>query len=143
MATTLEIILTAQNRVSGELAKVQRGFKNLEVQLNRNSVATAKNAQATVALGASMQGASTAGRGLFTVLTALGGITLFIGAAKTLIDFEQSLAKVEAVIQPTADEMQKLSDIARELGANTVFTASQAQVALLSVWKIQLEALMC
>lgn len=126
MATTLEIILTAQNRVSGELAKVQRGFKNLEVQLNRNSVATAKNAQATAALGASMQGASTAGRGLFTVLTALGGITLFIGAAKTLIDFEQSLAKVEAVIQPTADEMQKLSDIARELGANTVFTASQA-----------------
>lgn len=52
-------------------------------------------------------------------------------SAKTAIDFEFALAKVQAVSGFTADEMAKLTENARHFGAITAFTASDvAQLSL-------------
>lgn len=45
-------------------------------------------------------------------------------------EFQQSLVKVGAIAGATGDEMQALEDKARELGASTEYTASQAAVAM-------------
>lgn len=47
------------------------------------------------------------------------------GAVKTAADFEQSLAKVEAVSGATAEDMVLIKDKAAELGENTKFSASE------------------
>jgi TP901 family phage tail tape measure protein len=130
MATSIEIILTAQNQISGDLKRVTADLGKMKVQVDRLTGSTVKNAAATQTMAASMQSATKAGRGLSSVLLALGGITLFVGAARTLVEFEQALAGVQAVIQPTAEEFQALSDIARDLGATTVFSATQAAAGI-------------
>lgn len=55
------------------------------------------------------------------------GISAFIS---TLSKFEQSMASVAAVTRASADEMKAMRDIAKELGATTEFSASQAADAL-------------
>lgn len=49
-----------------------------------------------------------------------------IAAAKTFAGFEQSMAKVRAIINPTAREFELLNEKAKLLGATTQFTASDA-----------------
>ena len=55
------------------------------------------------------------------------GISSFV---RTIADFEKSIAGVSAVTRATAQEMELLTDTARELGANTEFSATQAANAL-------------
>ncbi len=63
------------------------------------------------------------------------GLTLPIlgmaaAAIKTAGDFETSMNRVRAVTGATADEMQELEAVARELGATTQFSAKQAADAM-------------
>ncbi|MDE5833842.1 MAG: phage tail tape measure protein [Desulfovibrio sp.] len=46
--------------------------------------------------------------------------------AKLSIDFEQSIANVGAVSRASDEDMQRLTDTARQLGRDTMFSASQA-----------------
>jgi len=130
MATTLTIILEAQNRISGDLKKVSGDVGKLKLQLDKLTATTAKTATGFTALAASMRTANTAGKGLQTTLLALGGITLFVGVVRTLVEFEQKMAEVRAVTGATGDTFDALSDKARELGASTVFSASEAAAGL-------------
>jgi len=130
MATTLTIILEAQNRISGDLKKVSGDVGKLKLQLDKLTATTAKTATGFTALAASMRTANTAGKGLQTTLLALGGITLFVGVIRTLVEFEQKMAEVRAVTGATGDTFDALSDKARELGASTVFSASEAAAGL-------------
>lgn len=55
-----------------------------------------------------------------------------IGAAsvKTAADFESSMSNVQALSGATGSELEQLSNLAKEMGANTQFSASEAADAL-------------
>ena len=54
----------------------------------------------------------------------------FAGAIKVGADFEASMSQVAATMGTTAEAIPELSDIAKEMGASTKYTASQAAEAL-------------
>ena len=62
------------------------------------------------------------------------------GAVASHMDFEQSMQDVLAVSQATESEMKSLSNRARELGATTKFTATQAGEGLVFLSMAGLEA---
>ena len=54
-------------------------------------------------------------------------------AVKTASDFDTAMSKVAAVSGATGDELQDLRDKAREMGAKTKFSASEAAEAILNL----------
>lgn len=56
-----------------------------------------------------------------TPIVALGGFAL-----KTGMDYEASMSKVQAMTGASADEMEQMKEVARELGATTRFSANEA-----------------
>lgn len=68
--------------------------------------------------------------------------TGFITAvSKTGIEFEKSMANVQAISGATTDDMKKLSEKAREMGKSTIYSASESADALsymaLAGWKTE------
>ena len=65
-------------------------------------------------------------------LTALAAPLIAIGvlSVRTFGDFEQSMARVQAVTGATVEEMEELLEVARRMGETTVFSARQAAGAL-------------
>lgn len=63
------------------------------------------------------------------------------GIAKTSVDFEKSMANVQAISGSTTEDMEKLTKKAREMGKATVFSASESADALsymaLAGWKTE------
>ena len=55
-----------------------------------------------------------------------GTIALATAAVNTIADFEEQLARLQGITNATAEDLQKFEDIARELGASTRFSATQA-----------------
>ena len=68
-------------------------------------------------------------------LTLMGGL-----AIKTFADFEQSMAKVNAVSGATGAEFQSLNNLAKDLGASTRFTATQVSDLMLEYSKLGFSA---
>ncbi|NFM10072.1 phage tail tape measure protein [Clostridium botulinum] len=70
---------------------------------------------------------------------ALGGIGAY--ALKVGSDFEAGMSKVKAISGATADDMVKLSDKAKEMGATTKFSATESSEALqymaMAGWKTE------
>lgn len=68
----------------------------------------------------------------------LGSIALPV---KTAADFEATMSKVRAITGSTDDEMKRLTDTARQLGRDTVFSASEAGEAMtylgMAGWKTE------
>ena len=83
---------------------------------------------------------SQTGKGLTTSVTlpivAIGGAAL-----KTAADFEKAMDKVQSISNASSNDMVKLSDKAREMGAKTKFSASEAADAFsymaMAGWKTQ------
>ena len=63
--------------------------------------------------------------GVTAPLVALGASAINISKS-----FEQSMANAASVAMATGDELQAMTDLAREMGAKTVFSASEAADAL-------------
>lgn len=63
--------------------------------------------------------------GLTTATTAIGGFAISSGAS-----FEQSMSKVQSLSGATGDDLKALEDAAREMGASTSKSASEAADAL-------------
>lgn len=63
---------------------------------------------------------------------AVGGavVAAIGGSVKVAADFEQSMAKVRAISGSTAEEFARQEKAAREMGATTIFSASEAAEAL-------------
>ena len=57
-------------------------------------------------------------------------VALGTAAVNVSQEFEQSMANAASVAGATGDELQRMKDIAREMGSKTVFSASQAADAL-------------
>lgn len=77
------------------------------------------------------------GSGFITLakkVAALAAAYVSLKSAKTAItvaaNFEEQMAELQTVIRGTAEEMQSLSEVAREMGATTKFTAAEAASGL-------------
>ena len=64
-------------------------------------------------------------------IVAMGGL-----AVKVFADFEQSMAKVQAVSGATGAEFQKLNTLAKDLGISTRFTATEVSDLMLNYSKL-------
>lgn len=84
--------------------------------------------------------------GLKTVATAVSAVSTALGGAaaaavKVGVSFESEMSKVSAISGATGDELQKLTDKAKEMGAKTKFSASESAQAMeymaMAGWKTQ------
>ena len=69
---------------------------------------------------------STVARAVGAFATFAAGTAAFRSATRTIADFSHSMAAVQAVSRATTSEFQVMNKVARELGATTEFTATQA-----------------
>ena len=93
-------------------------------QFNRNIRAARAQLRAFGRQARSLQRTFT---GLGAALVGALGVSSFV---RTIADFEKSIAGVAAVTRATAQEMEELTETARNLGATTEFSATQAADAL-------------
>lgn len=114
------------------------GYLELDSSRWTNSYTTARQQMQTLADSSQSMGSRFQAAG--SMLTSAGStltthVTLplvGIGAAsvKTAADFESSMSNVQALSGATGGELQQLSDLAKEMGASTQFSASQCADAL-------------
>ena len=76
-------------------------------------------------MGNTLKGISSATAPLSLAITGFGTY-----AVKAAMDFDQSMKNVQAVSGATSDELEALTEKAREMGATTEFTAKEAADAL-------------
>ena len=74
--------------------------------------------------------------GITTPLLGLGTISV-----KTAADFQESMSKVSAISGATGDDLERLTDMAKEMGATTKFSASESaeafQYMAMAGWKTE------
>ena len=118
---------TAESRkLNQETAK---GKKSIEGMANASKKLPANIKQAGAATRTLGNGMKNLGRQIasaFGIVTVVASLIMTIKRAISInADFEQQMAKVKAVTGATADEMNKLQNDAKRLGASTKFTATQ------------------
>ncbi len=154
--TKLEALKEAQKEVGEELKKTGEGqeqydalereiisctneLKELEKQASQSSVAMQKISAAGETLKTAGDKISGVGQALMPLSTAAAGISA--GIIKTTADFDASMSKVAAVSGAAGDQFDQLRDKAREMGATTKFTASEAAEAMnymaMAGWKTE------
>ena len=93
----------------------------------------------TTNLQSGLKGASAGITNFSKTISGLGKGMTIVGAAitagfamaiKTASTFEQSMANTASVAGATTEELQRMSDAAREMGKESVYTASQAADAM-------------
>ena len=109
------------------------GMKDARDQINELS----KSSENMQKIG---EGFSSTGKKMTAGLT-LPLVGLATMAVRTGSQYETSMSKVQAISGATADEMEKLQDVAREMGATTRYSASEASDALsymaLAGWNVE------
>lgn len=119
MPTGMEVaslfaVLSLDDRASGALRNARAGLDNFSQGMDR--------------VGRNLQGF---GRDL-TLLTA--PITAFLGTGiNTAANFETALAEISARTGLVGDDLQRVSDLALQMGADTVFSAQDAANAMLQL----------
>lgn len=116
-----------------EVAKTEQNLQSLEAQLKEMGPATKDLGEQFEQAGEKMKKAgekmTDAGKKLTTrvsaPIVALGGIAL-----KTGMDFEASMSEVAAISGATGDDLVRLTEKAKEMGATTKFSASESAEAL-------------
>lgn len=159
MATplTLQIVVDARRAKTGadEAKKGLRDVvvegKRVEVQqdrVNRELNETgASGKRAKVGLDATERGLRGVGgasvlavSGLRSIAAGLSAYTIGRQAIASYTEFEEAIARIEAVGGATGAELALLSDTARDVGRNTRYGASQAAAGLLELTKAGLDA---
>jgi len=109
------------------LRKAERSTKRVGDKMERDWGQTLRNMErAAVRLGESM---TQVGRRLTTTVT-LPLTAISAGVIKVAADFESSMNRVSAVSGATGEDLKSLENLAKELGASTQFSASQAADAM-------------
>lgn len=111
-----------------EIVETENELKRLETEAKNANSELAKIGEAGQVLQNAGNKISGAGEKLLPVtagVTALG-----TAAVKTASDFDSAMSKVAAVSGATGDDLQALRDKAREMGAKTKFSASEAAEAM-------------
>ena len=122
-----------------EIAETEAKLKSLEAQANQSATALQKIS----ATGEKLQSVGNTISGVGTKLLPVTGAVAAAGTAavKTAADFESGMSKVAAISGATGSDLDALSDKAREMGAKTKSSASEAASAMeymaMAGWKTE------
>jgi len=108
----LAVIRNLVVKIAADISSLSKGLQSAQKQIQKVASTFTKT-------GTKLTASITA------PLMALGGTAVKISA-----DFEQSMANAASVAGATGEELQEMTDLAREMGAKTVFSASEAADAL-------------
>ena len=111
-----------------EIIETEHDLESLQTQAQQTATSIdsiAATGEKMKTLGANM---TTAGQKMMPVTLAVAGVGT--AAVKTSADFEASMSKVAAISGATGDDLEALTAKAREMGAKTKFSASEAADAL-------------
>lgn len=123
-----EISQSQYDALQREIVETENALADLERQADQSAVALQKIGAAgekLQSIGASIEGV---GKKLLPITTIIGG--LGTAAVKVAADFDTGMSKVAAVSGATGAELDKLREKAREMGAKTKFSASEAADAM-------------
>lgn len=112
-----------------EIIETEQELQNLQREAEASSTALAKLGQAGEMLEKAGDKIADVGTTLTThvIVPVMAAGT---AAVKTAADFDSAMSKVAAVSGATGDDLQALRDKAREMGAKTKFSASEAAEAM-------------
>ena len=119
---TLQAIIKLKDEISGPLKNVMGSME----KLNKNTTAS-KKAFADFEGGMRQVGKTCAVAGA-AITGSIGGI--FAASSKVGMEFEASMSKVQAVMAATPTQLEALEKAARDAGAKTTKSASEAANAL-------------
>ena len=122
-----------------EIIETEQRLRSLEEQANQSATALQK-------IGATGEKLQTVGNKISSVgqkLLPVTGVVTGLGTAavKTAADFDSAMSRVAAVSGATGSDFDKLRDKAREMGAKTKFSATEAADAMnymaMAGWKTE------
>ena len=114
MANIIDVVMRLTDRVTDPLRNMRRQMEQT-ANMNRRLGRDMQNiGRGVSSIGESMMPAAAA-------ITAVG-----VAAGKTFMDFEATITGAAVKAGATAEEMQKMRDVAGQLGAEFPITASQA-----------------
>ena len=96
----------------------------IDTSIDNSGATSGLNKLSSVASKA-LKGIGIAIAGVGTALVGIGVYAISVGTK-----FEAGMSKVKAISGATADDMQKLTDKAKEMGATTKFSANESADAL-------------
>ena len=108
-----------------EIIDTEQSLKSLEDTVGSGSSKLAPFSEVTGQIG---EKAEAAGNKMLPVTAAVAGIGT--AAVKTAADFDSSMSNVAAISGSSAEDMDKLRERAREMGASTKFSAQEAGDAM-------------
>lgn len=122
-----------------EIVETEQRRRSLEEQANQSATALQKIGATGEKLQAVGNKISSVGQKLLPVTGVVTG--LGTAAVKTAADFDSAMSKVAAVSGATGSDFDKLRDKAREMGAKTKFSATEAADAMnymaMAGWKTE------
>lgn len=124
-----EIVGSAVFKISLDSSSAEAGIKNFTKQATQTLGQTAKESDKSAKLFDKVWDVATKGVKA-SLVNAFSGVTdAIMSFPKTILNvgatFESSMAKVSAISGATGEDLNKLTDKARELGANTKYSASE------------------
>ena len=122
-----------------EIIETEQELRRLQEEAASTSVALSKIDQAGKKMEAFGDSVTQAGQAIMPASMAVAG--LGAAAVKTAADFDAGMSKVAAISGATGDDLDALRDKAREMGAKTKFSASEAASAMeymaMAGWKTE------
>ncbi|MBQ1364030.1 MAG: phage tail tape measure protein, partial [Oscillospiraceae bacterium] len=122
-----------------EIIETEQELRRLQEEAASTSAALAKIDEAGKKMEAFGDSVTQAGQKIMPASMAVAG--LGAAAVKTAADFDAGMSKVAAISGATGDDLDALRDKAREMGAKTKFSASEAASAVeymaMAGWKTE------
>ena len=122
-----------------EIIETEQELRRLQEEAASTSVALAKIDEAGKKIESFGDSVTHAGQAIMPASMAVAG--LGAAAVKTATDFDAGMSKVAAISGATGDDLDALRDKAREMGAKTKFSASEAASAMeymaMAGWKTE------
>ena len=135
-----EITQTQYDALQREIVETEQKLKGLEDQASKSALALQKISATGEKLKAAGDKISGVGQTLTRTVTA-PVVGAGVAAVKTAADFDAAMSQVAAVSGATGDDFERLRDKAREMGAKTKFSASEAAEAMnymaMAGWKTE------
>ena len=122
-----------------EIIETEQELRRLQEEAAATSTALAKIDEAGKKMEAFGDSVTSVGQKIMPASMAVAG--LGAAAVKTAADFDSGMSKVAAISGATGDDLDALRDKAREMGAKTKFSASEAAAAMeymaMAGWKTE------
>ena len=122
-----------------EIVETEQELRRLQEEAARTNTTLAKISEAGGKFENAGNTIAGAGKKMMGVTTVIGG--LGTAAVKTAADFDTSMSRVAAVSGATGKDLEALRDKAREMGAKTKYSASEAAEAMnfmaMAGWKTE------